>query len=213
MPTPMNRRFAEIRWLRRLLVLGTLGVLLWFAVPQVLPGVAGYLDVSQPPHVVDCVMVLGGGVDSRPFAAAALIKAGRARQVLLPRVQLDAAAQDGFLPPEQEITRQVLLKRGVPATAIRLLPGDVASTQDEARALAAYLADKPDLTVAVVTTTWHTRRARRVFEQVLGERATQLSFVGVPTDGYAPDDWWRHDDSFATYLTEYAKLLTSSQRP
>ena len=51
MPTPMNRRFAETRWLRRLLVLGTLGVLLWFAVPQVLPGVAGYLDVSQPPQV------------------------------------------------------------------------------------------------------------------------------------------------------------------
>jgi uncharacterized SAM-binding protein YcdF (DUF218 family) len=77
---------------------------------------------------------------------------------------------------------------------------------DEARALATFLEAHPDATAAVVTNGFHTRRARRVFNQALGVRAAQVYFVGVPRDRVDESSWWRTPHGCTVYLTEYAKL-------
>jgi hypothetical protein len=41
---------------------------------------------------------------------------------------------------------------------------------------------------------------------VLGERAAQVHFVGVPLDGFDETNWWHFESGFSTYLSEYAKL-------
>jgi uncharacterized SAM-binding protein YcdF (DUF218 family) len=179
---------------------------LWWGRGRLLPPVARFLDVSEPPAPADCVYVLGGGLDSRPFAAAAVYKAGLARRVVIPTVRPDADALDGLGPAESDVTRRVLLARGVPAEAIVQLPGEVNSTADEARCLARYLEDHPGWTVAVVTTDFHTRRTRWIFRRTLGDRVAGLRLVGVPHERFGPDDWWRHEYGVMTYLDEYGKL-------
>ena len=84
-------------------------------------------------------MVLNGGENTRPFAAAALVKAGWAQRVLVAEVAPTPAVSDLILPPHHEINRQVLIKRGVPAENVVILPGKAATTRDEAKALAAFL--------------------------------------------------------------------------
>jgi len=168
--------------------------------------------VSGPGQNADYVMVLGGGSDTRPFVAAALVKAGRAGKVLVPRSKLSTEAEDNLVPAEQEIIRQVLVARGVAPQAIVLLPGECGSTADEARALAEFLGAGSEQTVLIVTTSYHTRRARRIFGGVFGKSAERLHFVAAPTDGFDESDWWSHELGWKAYSTEYAKLATSLLR-
>jgi uncharacterized SAM-binding protein YcdF (DUF218 family) len=110
------------------------------------------------------------------------------------------------------LVRRVLLARGVPASAIVVLPGECDSTEDEAHTLARFLEAKPDLTVAVVTNDFHTRRARLLFRRALGSNSQRVHFVAAPVDGVAADNWWRTQKGFVQYTTEYLKLVRSSLR-
>jgi len=192
----------------------TLGAL-YYGRSAWLPGVGQFLDVGQPPTRVDYVYVLGGGTDSRPFAAAALYDAGLAGKVVLPSVQAAPEADQGVRPPEQKQTRRVLTARGVPETAIELLPESetVRSTRDEAAALARFVQARPGCTVAVVTHNYHTRRARMIFTRALAERADQLCMVGIGTDYFDATNWWQSADGFRTFLSEYIKLVHDGCRP
>jgi uncharacterized SAM-binding protein YcdF (DUF218 family) len=202
--TPPRRRR---RWPLRLLIAVALLAGLYLTRVPSLTAVAGFLDVGEPPGPVDAVMVLGGGSNTRPVVAAALVRAGLARRVLVPTVRLAPENEDGLTPPDHELIRRVLRARGVPDQAIVNLPGEVNSTRDEARSLHRYLDTEPDATVTVVTNGFHTRRTRMLFCHELGERAAQVHFVAAPTDGFSTHDWWRHEAGFNTYAAEYFKLV------
>ncbi|HZY90124.1 MAG TPA: YdcF family protein [Gemmataceae bacterium] len=202
---PLRRRRGRC-WLLRLALVAAAGVALYAAAPWYLPAAARALDVSVPPSRVDYVMVLGGGHETRPFVAAALVKAGLAGGVLLPNVKLSPEAEDGLAPPEHEITIEILARRGVNPDLVTVLPGEVNSTSDEAQALAAFLVDKPNCSVAVVTNHFHTRRASWVFRKALGPRSAQVRFFGAPVDGFDETNWWRHEAGVHCYLMEYVKL-------
>jgi uncharacterized SAM-binding protein YcdF (DUF218 family) len=165
-----------------------------------------YLDVATEPQQVDFVMVLGGDSEIRPFVAAALVKAGLARTVLVPRMKSDPEEiRSGS--SEETMIQGVLRERGVSEKAILLLARPVSSTKDEALALAEFLDDHPDCTVAVVTSHYHTRRARWVFNKLLGDRAKQLHFVGAPAEGYDASNWWQSEAGFLAYMNEFVKLV------
>lgn len=152
-------------------------------------------------------MVLSGQPETRPFVAAAVLNAGLADRVLICRPWLSPEAEDGLIPDEGKITRNVLEARDVPATAIHELPGEMTSTFDEARALRTYLDEHPDRTVSVVTNDFHTRRARFIFRSVLEERSSQIRFNAAPLDGIDQSNWWHSDKGTVLYLSEYAKLV------
>jgi uncharacterized SAM-binding protein YcdF (DUF218 family) len=194
---------------RRVLVLLIAGVMLvglYSARHQLLLAAARWLDVGTPPRHADYVMVLPGDVNTRPFVAAALANAGLARQVLVARPAASPAVEDRIVPPSHEITRRVLLRRGVAEEDIVLLQGQSAGTVGDAQALATFLESAPRASVTVVTNHYHTRRARWILAQVLPGRARGISFVSAPTDRFGADDWWRVDDGFMAVTGEYLKL-------
>jgi len=203
------------RW-RRLLIALLLGAVVlascWAIHPRLLRAAANWLDVGEQPRLAGYVMVLNGGEDTRPFAAAALVKARWARRALVAETASPPEVIDRILPPYHEINRQVLLKRGVPADDIVILPGAAATTYDEAVALAAFLQDRPGARVLVVTNDCHTRRSRWVFTRVLGDRARQVSFVSAPTDEFSMDCWWQSQLGLQSIVTEYPKLAFYAAR-
>jgi uncharacterized SAM-binding protein YcdF (DUF218 family) len=190
----------------RLAFLACLFVILVVARRPLLRCAGEYLDVSSAPQRVDYVMVLGGDSETRPFVAAALVKAGLAQTVLVPRVKPNPEEQRSA-PTEESIIQAVLRARGVSEEAICLLARPVTSTKDEALALADFLDDHPDCSVAVVTSHYHTRRARWIFNKKVGDRAKQLLFVGAPADGHDASNWWQSEAGFQAYMNELVKLV------
>jgi uncharacterized SAM-binding protein YcdF (DUF218 family) len=173
---------------------------------SLLPAVARWLDVGDRPRPSDYVMILGGDQKFRPEVAAALVQEGLARQVLLAPALPSAGPEAAAPLPYHERMRSVLMHAGVAGNAILILDKPVASTYDEAAALAAFLQARPAARVTVVTSGYHTRRARWIFSQVLGPRQNCVSFVSAPADWAQPDTWWQAGSGRETILWEYAKM-------
>ncbi len=196
---------------RRRILLGVLAAgvaltALYLARGRLLPAVARWLDVGEPPNRAEYVMVLPGDENARPFVAAAIMKAGLAGQALVPETATSPSVEDGILPPTHEIICRVLRYRGVEEEDIVILDGQSRSTFGDIRALARFLEASPQARVTLVTSGYHTRRTRWTVDRLLGERARQVTFVSAPTDGFGTDRWWEVDEGFIAIVGEYLKL-------
>jgi uncharacterized SAM-binding protein YcdF (DUF218 family) len=151
-------------------------------------------------------MVLPGDQNTRPFAAAAVVKMGLAKKVLVPTTASSPQEEDGVLPPTHVVTRRVLALRGVPEEDVAILSAKSSSTFGDAQALRAYLQSKEVDGVLIVTDHFHTRRARWAFKHVLGNEETGITFVSAPTDGFRAERWWETEQGFVLVVGEYLKL-------
>jgi uncharacterized SAM-binding protein YcdF (DUF218 family) len=172
----------------------------------ILPILCGWLDVGEEPDCAEHVLVLPGDPTYRPLVAAALVKAGLVRTVLIPETYLSADVKDGLTPPTASVLRRVVESRGVPSEDVVLLEGESRTTFGDARALLRFLQGRPQDRVIVVTNAFHTRRARFIFRRVLGREADRLRFVAAPNPGFADHDWWKHRSGASTVLSENLKL-------
>jgi uncharacterized SAM-binding protein YcdF (DUF218 family) len=198
----------RIRWKRWALVVAT-ALSVWLARAPLLMWAGRSLDVSEPPRWSDYVLVLGGDHDQRPAVAAALYKAGLTGQILITVGRASPEVAAGLVEPDHEVVRRVLCARGVPDTAIILLAGPVDSTLEEAVRLGRFLEDHPGGVVTVVTSDYHTRRSRLLFQRV-NLRGAGVHFVGAPTEGFDATNWWKSEDGCSAYLSEFVKLAAYS---
>lgn len=206
-PGALTQPRSPRRW-RQLLLLALAVALLVLYVSRnrVLVATARFLNVSEPVTGTDYVMVLGGEMQTRPFVAAALLNAGLARKAIVAKIKRSGDDRDDIIPAEQDIIRSVLVHEGVPPDAILTLNKECATTFDEAAALGEFLQSEPNRSVTVVTSTYHTRRARLIFRKVLGKRSANLRFLAAGTDGFNETNWWHFDSGLRFYVNEYLKL-------
>ena len=165
-----------------------------------------WLSAADQPQKADAIVVLGGGY-ARPFQAADLYRQGLARKIYVSAPAredqhrlLDEAGI--AFPREEEVVRQVLLKKGVPASAIEYLGKDLISTAAEARAARDLFAQgAPRL--LVVTSPYHLRRARMTFSDAL-----PAADIRVIATGYdpLPQAWWKDQSAARNVLLELAKI-------
>ena len=181
-------------------------VLLGAAGAVMLNFAASWLVRNDPPVKVDVIISLSGD-PRRPFDAADLYKAGYAKQIILTAearwAGFEALDQIGVPCPRMEdVYRDVLLKLGVPASAIHMIGKDVISTAAEAEAIKNAL--PPDATVIIVTSPYHTRRTGMIFGDALGsERVHVVASSHEPF----PQRWWTEQDAARNVLLESAKIV------
>lgn len=168
--------------------------------------VAEWLSVADQAQKVDAVLVLGGSY-TRAFQAADLYRQGYAPKIFVsvPAREeqyrlLDLA--DIPFPREEEVARQVLLKKDVPAEAIEFFGKESPSTAAEAQAARALFA-KGVRKFLIVTSPYHLRRTRMTFTDALPEAE-----IRVIATGYDPFSmsWWKDRDSARNVLLELAKI-------
>src|SRR5215471_8395842 len=116
----MNARERGDQWsLRRpligMFVLDTVVAGGWLLRAPVLVGAASLWIVSDPISRADAVVVLGGGLATRPFVAAELWRRGLADKILISQGPEERAVSMGAIPSHTERNREILLKLGVPA--------------------------------------------------------------------------------------------------
>ena len=161
----------------------------------------------------DALVVLSGSsvYVERSRRAAELYRAGRAPLVVLTsdgqRGGWSEALQTNPLFVER--AREELLRGGVPAERIEVLPGTVRGTHDEAVAARAYAGREGLRSLLFVTSAYHTRRtlwtARRAFRGSGVEVGVEAAGPGGQTP--PPATWWLHGRGWGSVALEYPKMV------
>jgi uncharacterized SAM-binding protein YcdF (DUF218 family) len=175
---------------------------------------AGHLlIVETKPRPADIGLVLAGHF-SRAMYAADLFHEGLITRIWVSRpvrepslAQLDAMGVP--FPRQEDISRAILLKKGVPDDRIEMIGAGAVSTIAEARAVVNLLPQRPMVrSLLIVTSRFHVRRAQAIFDRVVVSAfPVHIMAVGSPYDGFIADQWWRDRDSAREVLLESAKLL------
>ena len=201
----LRSRFA--RWLLFCLV-GTFVVGgAWVARVPVLQEAASLWVVSDPLDHADAIVVLGGGLDVRPFAAADLYKRGLAPRILVSNVKPSPIEKLGVQPRHTDLNRDVLLKLGIPSEAIETFGNDVSNTYEEARALVEWAKAAGAKSMIIPTDIFPTRRVRWLFGRELAMIGARVRVEAVEPLEYRADNWWRHEQGVIGFQNEVAKYL------
>jgi len=101
-----------------------------------------------------------------------------------------------------------LVERGVPKDKIIRVPHDADSTREEAKALAQVAKQKKWRSVIVVTSNYHTRRARYIFSHVFPKNI-RIRVSGASDGDFDPGRWWEKRISVKELAREIAGMLVA----
>jgi uncharacterized SAM-binding protein YcdF (DUF218 family) len=180
-----------------------------FAHASLFRGVASFLIVEDPLEPATAIVVLGGHLPFREMEAARLYRDGWAPQVVIvrgARREEWKALQDLQIEVREtwELSREVLIRQGVPPAAILVPEEEAEGTLEESRVAARAL--KPeDRPVILVTSKYHTRRARLTWNHVTEGRSKAVARV-ANQDPFDPARWWRERRFALAVVREYLGL-------
>jgi len=177
----------------------------WLARAPLLRGAAELWIVSDPVEAADVVVILGGGVETRPFAAADYYRSGLVKGVLLSNVSPNRVEALGIAPSHVELNRSVLLKLGVPATAIEVFGAGLSNTYEEAVALRVWAERTHPRAVIVPSEIFSSRRVRWIVRHALADTATEAYVPALDSPEYNRRTWWKHEQGVIAFQNEIIK--------
>ena len=188
-----------------LLLIAAWGLLAWLA--------ARALMVSAPLPSADAIVILSGSSAylERTQKAAELYRQGRAPFVWLTndhtRGGWSSALQRNPLFVERATDE--LIKGGVPADKIKIVPGVASNTRYETLLIKDYAVAEGIRSVLVVTSAYHSRRALRSLRQLFAgtEVAIGLEPAAIGPLTPSPVFWWLQPEGWRTVGVEVVKLI------
>ena len=187
-----GRRF--VGWLvAEIVVLSALVAGVWLERETLLQKAADLWIVSNPVTRSDVVVVLGGGVDMRPFVAAELYKQGLVTKVLVSQVVETRSSQLLELPGHSERNRLVLQRLGVPDAAIEIFGNSNKSTRDEAVALRHWANRHGVSSMVIPTEIFAARRVRWIFNREFAGSSVRLEIPAFEPGYRMVEDRGGHD--------------------
>lgn len=177
----------------------------WAAHGPILRG-AAYWWVTSDQIIVpaDAVIVLGGGFETRPRAAADIFKRGYAKQVLVVNAEIER--QRSWLITHDR-TFGLLQELGVPAASLASLDGNAQNTYEEARLTLGWVKANGAHKLIIPTELFHTRRARWIFARVLRTENATVDVEAIGQNEYSREDWWLHREGWTAFSSEILKYL------
>jgi uncharacterized SAM-binding protein YcdF (DUF218 family) len=142
--------------------------------------------VDEGPVASDAIVILGDDNynGDRATRAAELLKAGWAPRIVASGRGLRSYASIA------ELEEHDLTDRGVPMTAIVRFAHRAENTRDEATAISQLMSSRGWKRIILVTSNYHTRRARYICERSLPP-GTELRVVAARDSDFDPESWWR----------------------
>jgi uncharacterized SAM-binding protein YcdF (DUF218 family) len=195
------------RFVAALIVLCVLLIAGYVFRAPLLRGAASAWIVNDPLAKADVIVVLGGGPETRPFEAAKLYHQGLAARILIMQPKPGPASVLGLIPSEAELTRRILINRGVPASALVILRNEVTSSYEESMALLDWVKTNAIKSVIIPTDIFHTRRVRWLYRKELNNTGIQVRVEAVPVLEYTARDWWRSEHGVVAFQNEVLKFV------
>ena len=175
-----------------------------------LRGIGAVLVVEDPLEPATAIVVMGGHLPFRALEAADLCRAGWAPRLVVVRgAQREEAAAlltlGVAVPTEWELSREVLIRVGVPSSAILVPQDEAADTLEELQISAKAI--KPDgAPVILVTSKANARRVRLTWHYMAGGRSRGI-VRPAPQDPFDPAHWWQQRRFALAVVREYLGLL------
>jgi uncharacterized SAM-binding protein YcdF (DUF218 family) len=107
-----------------------------------------------------------------------------------------------------ELMEHDLIERGVPKDKILPVEHDSDNTREEAEALAKVAVQRKWKSVIVVTSNYHTRRARYIFERVFPPGIV-IRVTGARDGDFDPERWWEKRISIKKLAREMAGMVVA----
>jgi uncharacterized SAM-binding protein YcdF (DUF218 family) len=149
-----------------------------------------FLVVNQTPKPSDIIVVLSGGGYERVDYGVKLLQQGYADELL---------TSGG----SSENLRLRAVSLGVPGDHI-LVENKSGTTFGNAKYSSKIIRAEGFKSVIVVTSPYHTRRARMLFEEF--SQGWDLTICAVPYDPAVATDWWKDSNLFRIVISEYLKF-------
>jgi uncharacterized SAM-binding protein YcdF (DUF218 family) len=198
-----TRRTAAPPWQYRLgryasviFMLASVAVGGWIVRERMLVGAADLWIVSDPTTRADAIVVLGGGLEIRPFVAAELWRRGLADKILI---------SQGSDPSNSELHR--LLNLGVPAGAIEKFGIASTNTKDEAVALRQWAERNAASVFIIPSEIFSARRVRWIFRRQFSGTAVSIEVPSFEPLDYARWNWWKTEKGLVAFRTEFLKYM------
>jgi len=160
--------------------------------------------VEDPIDHADAIILLSDDnfYADRATRAAELFRGGKAPLIVASGRRLRPVA--GLA----ELMEHDLIERGVPKDKIVRFPHDADNTKEEAQALTPLVVQKKWRSVIVVTSNYHTRRARYIFRHVFPQNIDVR--VASARDGdFDPERWWEKRKSVKEFTKELSGMVVA----
>ncbi len=194
------------RWGWRLLAAVLILVALAYAVPMGLKALGAALITDDPLHPAGAILVLAGESreGDRVRHAVQLFKRGLAPLLVLSGTPM------GFRTHEADVMRRHAEFLGVPSTRILTVKQNGDSTKEEAGVVVPILKRRGLKEVILVTSNYHTARAKRIFERAAGLYGPHFLASPVNDGLFEPDGWWKRRRFAKTFVYEAIKTVWSA---
>ncbi len=187
-----------------LIVVVVMCAVLYWARHPILRFAGEWWVIDQPAAHADALLLLGDDnfYADRATHAAELIRHGVAPVVVASGRRLRPGA--GVV----ELQEHDLIERGVPKDKIIRFPHDAESTLEEAVALSRLCTERHFHSVIVVTSNYHARRARHIFDKVFPPTIT-VSVAGAHDGDFDPEHWWERRKSQELFVQEIVGMMVA----
>jgi len=195
---------AAKRWILALIMLA-----LVVTAVLLLRGAGRWLIREDPLARADMIVVLSGSMPYRAEEAARVFKMGYAPEVWVSRPEGPGAelAKLGVrYIGEEEYSRDVLIRQGVPETAVHILPDEIIDTEQEVEEVSREMRPSGKRSVIFVTSVQHTRRVKALWRKLVGDSPAALVH-GAPEDPFDRDRWWSNTRDSLAVVREILGLM------
>lgn len=160
--------------------------------------------VEDPLEKSDAIVVLSDDnfYADRAAHAADLYRHGWAPVVVASGRKLRPYAGVG------ELMQHDLIERGVPKDKIVVISHNAENTREEAQVLLQQVAERKWHSVIVVTSNYHTRRARYIFTRVFPQQVG-VTVSGANDGSFDPEHWWQSRLGLKELTREWAGMLVA----
>jgi uncharacterized SAM-binding protein YcdF (DUF218 family) len=182
-------------------ILGAALVLVVLLHGPIFGALGAYLVQDEPPQHADVAFVLAGdGTGNRIFKAAQLVRDGYAPKVIVSGPVI-------YGQHECDLAIAMAERAGYPAAYFQHFEHEAHSTAEEAQDAASLLRSMGARHVLLVTSDFHTRRAKKMFRAAMPDITFEV--VAARDEHFTPRAWWRDREGRKTFLIEWMKTVAS----
>ena len=188
-------------------ILFALFIVFLLSLNTILRGIGKWLNATDEAQQTEMCFVLGGNSYERGLAATDLFKEFPQQKFTTTggNYPYQILCLDTTML-ECELTRHFMLSQGVPAEQVDTL-SSAHSTMDESNEILSWCKENNTKHITVISSAFHMRRVRMVFEDKFDEAGIRINFHGAAPIEYTELNWWQNEEGLIMTNNELVKLF------